>query len=408
VFLVLILAPVIIETNSAKPSSVPDDTLPVSIQFSRFKGKNGVDEVQWIIRPTRYADFDTQLQWIEQAYQQAVQSMGLSMDTAVWRRFLCSDLINQSQSLRNTPFSNPQNPSNPCAVSWVRQVPAPPAKVSLWAHHIHDPSGPLKKSLQGNSLSLQRGPLTHHWTTGVTCSLPDDSHAQTHGIFEKYGNFLRKNHMNLADNVIRTWFFVQNVDTNYAGLVKARNEIFDQQGLTPKTHYIASTGIEGGYIDAPTKTLLDAYAISGVKPQQISYLHALDQLSPTHMYGVAFERATAVTYKDRIHVFISGTASIDDKGETLYRGNVLQQLERTLFNIDALLLEANASIGDMQVFLIYLRDPNDQTVISEAIKKQFPETPFEIVTAPVCRPGWLIEIEGLAIIDHTDPELPNY
>ena len=49
----------------------------------------------------------------------------------------------------------------------------------------------------------------------------------------------------LADNCIRTWFFVQNVDVNYAGVVKARNEVFVTQNLTEKTHYIASTGIGG-------------------------------------------------------------------------------------------------------------------------------------------------------------------
>lgn len=38
----------------------------------------------------------------------------------------------------------------------------------------------------------------------------------------------------LADNCIRTWFFVQNVDVNYAGVVKARNEVFVTQNLTEK------------------------------------------------------------------------------------------------------------------------------------------------------------------------------
>lgn len=49
----------------------------------------------------------------------------------------------------------------------------------------------------------------------------------------------------LANNCIRTWFFVQNVDVNYAGVVKARNEVFVTQNLTEHTHYIASTGIGG-------------------------------------------------------------------------------------------------------------------------------------------------------------------
>jgi len=403
---------VILETHSASPSSPDQETLPVSVEFSKFRGESGVEEIQWIIRPTQYAHFDTQLEWIEQAYEQAVKSMGLSMDTAVWRRFLCSDLINQADALRNKVFSSPQAHHHdgvaPCAVSWVGQVPASPSKVSLWAHHISDPSETLQKSIQNNTLSLQRGKLTHHWTTGVTCSLPDDAHAQTHGIFEKYGAFLKKHGLTLADNVLRTWFFVQNVDTNYAGLVKARNEVFDEQGLIPSTHYIASTGIEGGYIDASTKAMMDAYAISGILPEQITYLHAPEHLSPTHLYGVAFERATAISYKDRKHILISGTASIDAMGETLHRGDINRQLERTLINIDALLMQAGAALEDMQVCIIYLRDPNDHGIVAKMMNQRYPDLPYEIVTASVCRTGWLIEIEGLAAIVHNAPELPSY
>jgi enamine deaminase RidA (YjgF/YER057c/UK114 family) len=399
---------VILENQPTVPPTPTQEDLPVSVQFSRFCGKNGTEEIQWVIRPTQYADFDTQLEWVRRAYLQALASMGLTTDSAVWRRFLCSDLINQEQSLRNEPISNPDDNTHPCAISWVGQVPAPPSRVTLWAQHINDPNQPLEKTRQGHSHSLKRGKLTHHWTTGLTHQCKNDSYTQTHGIFEKYDTFLKKNNMSLADNVVRTWFFVQNVDTNYAGLVDARNEVFELEGLNPDTHYIASTGIEGGYIDAPTKAMLDAYAISGHDPEQISYLYALEHLSPTHLYGVAFERATAIAYRDRKHILISGTASIDDKGVTLHRGNIQKQLERTLVNIDALLHEAAASLDDMQVFLIYLRDPNDQAIVRKEIERRFPSTPFEIVTAPVCRPGWLIEIEGLAVIANDQPELPSF
>ena len=98
----------ILETNPFETASIAIEDLPVSIQISRFRGDGGVEEIQWIIRPTQYAHFDTQLEWVEQAYEQALQSMELSMDTAVWRRFLCSDLINQVGALKNKSFSNPK------------------------------------------------------------------------------------------------------------------------------------------------------------------------------------------------------------------------------------------------------------------------------------------------------------
>ncbi|MCP5537672.1 MAG: translation initiation inhibitor [Akkermansiaceae bacterium] len=388
-------------------TSQPQD-LPVAVSCSRFPGADGVEELQWMIRPTRYASFETQLEWVRLAYEKAVEDAGMTMNTAVWRRFLCSDLLNQTGILQSQPFAVPDDQPNKCAVSWVCQPPVAPSKVTLWAQHVFDPSGSLQKTKSGKTLSLNRGELTHYWTTGVTTPDVEGAYDQTLGIFGQYDEVLSAHHLTLADNVVRTWFFAQNVDANYAGLVEARNEVFNECGLTPKTHYIASTGIEGGSSEVSARTMMDAYAIRGVKPEQITHLHAQDYLSPTHIYGVAFERGTSIAYRDRKHIFISGTASIDSHGEILYPGDVFHQLDRTLINIEALLNEAGATMADMQVMLVYLRDPNDHAPILVELNKRFPDTPFEVVTAPVCRPGWLIEIEGLAVVANDAPELPAF
>ena len=112
---------------------------------------------------------------------------------------------------------------------------------------------------------------------------------------------------------IRTCFFVRDVDVNYAGVVKGRKEEFVRLGLTEKTHYLASTGIQGQIADSRSLVLLDAYAVDGLQAEQIRFLHAPEYLNPTYEYGVTFERGTAVEYGDRKHIFISGTASIGGK-----------------------------------------------------------------------------------------------
>ena len=63
---------------------------------------------------------------------------------------------------------------------------------------------------------------------------------------------------------------------------------------------------------------MDNYAIAGVKKEQIHYLYAPSHLNRTSDYGVSFERGTYVDYADRRQVFISGTASINNKGEVMY------------------------------------------------------------------------------------------
>ena len=383
-------------------------SLPVSVTHSRFTGRDGAEEYHLILKPTAYADFETQLRWLQKAYEEYLGSLSLEPDSAILRRFFCSDLQNQACLLSRAAFSNPKAPDVPCSISWVNQPPIAPARVALWAYHILDPPRALTETQDQTSLSLERGRLTHRWTSGLSNPLPAGSRAQAQSIMERYVSTLAQNEMTLLDHVIRTWFFVKDVDNNYQGLVEARNEIFEQEGLTQDTHYIASTGIEGGNAHPKALVTLDAYAIHGIASEQIEFLSALDYLSPTQLYGVAFERATSVAYRDRKQVYISGTASIDWQGHIVHEGDVSQQLERTLANIAALLRQAEATLQDMAVFIVYVRDAIDQEPMRRAMAERFPRSPTIVVTAPVCRPGWLIEIEGIAMVSDTQPHLPPF
>jgi len=384
------------------------EIMPATVSISHFRGKSGVDEYHLIVRPTEHESIEAQLDWVFRTYQDALDSIGLNTQTAVFRRFFCSDLINQAGALEARPFSNPKNQDEPCAVSWVCQSPLPPAKVSLWAYHISDPDCKLDKAQQGASLILGRGELSHCWTTGLTCPGAETPYSQTRGIFEEYDAFLRAHGMTLADNLIRTWLYVQNIDANYHGLVTARKEFFAEHGLTPDTHFIASTGIEGTSANPAAKILLDAYAIRGVRPNQIRFLSALDHLSPTHLYGVTFERGTSIAYRDRKHILISGTASIDHQGKIMHEGDLSRQIDRTVENVEALLTPAGATLKDMCVLIAYVRDPGDQAIVWERIRERFGDIPMETIVAPVCRPGWLVEIEGMAIIPKQSPDLPPF
>jgi len=382
--------------------------LRAGVRISRFAGAGGVAEYHLMVRPTASGGIADQLECVYGAYRSALDFLGLGMNTAVLRRFFCSDLVNQAAALEARPFSNPRNPEGPCAVSWVCQPPMPPAKTSLWAYHVSDPGREPDKVLEGASLTLRRDGISHHWTTGVTCPGAETSYEQTRRILEEYDAFLRARGLTLADNVLRTWFFVQNVDANYQGLVAARREFFAARGLTPQTHFIASTGVQGGHADVAAKVALDAYAISGVKAEQVEHLAALDHLSPTHIYGVTFERATSVAWRDRKHVILSGTASIDRNGKILHPGDVSRQLDRTLENVGALLEKGGATFGDMGMFLVYVRDPGDYALARRKMRERFGDAPFEVAVAPVCRPGWLIEVEGLATVPANNPQLPAF
>ena len=46
----------------------------------------------------------------------------------------------------------------------------------------------------------------------------------------------------LRDDCQRTWLYVADIDNQYAGMVRARNDLFVTQGLTADTHFMAIRG----------------------------------------------------------------------------------------------------------------------------------------------------------------------
>ena len=234
------------------------------------------------------------------------------------------------------------------------------------------------------------------WSAGI---IPDDTSADSEGqmrqILEKYEALLSAQGLSIRDNCLRTWIFVRDIDNNYAGVVKGRKDYFDTIGLTEKTHYIASTGIEGNHADSSVLVTMDAFAVRGIDARQVKYLQALDHLNPTHEYGVTFERGTAFTHNGHRHLFISGTASIDDKGNVLYIGNVRKQTERAVENIRALLKDSPfpVNLEDAAQAIVYLRNDEDAPTVRAALAELVPGLKYIMVHGPVCRPTWLVEIE---------------
>ena len=383
-------------------------SFPVEVNISRFSGASGVDEYHLSLLPTESGPMDAQLRWIEGAYRAALDSLGLGAKTAVLRRFFCSDLANQQAALEARSFSTPRRADEPCAVSWVCQPPGPTARVALWAYHVHDPRVELDKEQDGDSLTLRRNGLVHCWTTGIASVKTETSYNQTRDILEEYNCSLRRRGMTLASNAMRTWFFVQEIDADYQGLVKGRREFFAAQGLTADTHYIASTGVGGGHADGAARVAMDAYAISGIRPEQIRFLTAPSHLSSANIYGVTFERGTAIAYADRNHAIISGTASIDRDGKIVHPRQALSQLNRTIENISALLEPLGATLKDMAQIIVYIRDPSDHPTVVRAVRERFGQVPAVAVWSKVCRPGWLVEIEGMAIIPAANRAFPAF
>ena len=369
------------------------------VEISKFEVENGVAEFHVMVHALcPEQTFQEQLDAVLNAYYSLLDAE-LAGASSVLKRYFLSDAANQYECLL---ASVPEAPA--CACSVVEQAPLNGTKVALWAYlQTEIGAGVFSHGLY----KVTHGAYTHLWG-GAAVSHAPTSAEQTSLLLKDYVMQLMANDAKLAHNCVRTWFFVQNVDVNYAGVVKARNEEFFTQNLTSKTHFISSTGINGRNADLSVLVQLDTYAVTGIRAEQMQYLYAPTHLNPTYEYGVSFERGTRMDYGDRRQVFISGTASIDNKGNVLHVGDIRKQTERMWENVEALLNEAECSFDDVGQMIVYLRDTADYTVVNRMFEERFPGVPKVIVHAPVCRPGWLIEMECMATKAVQNEAFENY
>lgn len=317
----------------------------------------------------------------------------------VWRRYFLSDVMNQHNFLRG--YDNED-----AALSVVQQAPGL-TKVALWAYFVTSENSRVAKNTSVQAAELIRPSYRHFYHTQLHASASDEE-KQTADIFDRYTALLATQACTLGRHCIRTWLFVRDIDLRYVGMVKARRACFEREGLTSQTHFIASTGIEGRHIDPQALVMMDAYAVYGLETEQIRYLYALDHLNRTSEYGVTFERGAMVQYGDRRHIFISGTASINKDGEIVYPGDLAGQLDRLFENIKALLAEAEAGMHDVMHMIVYVRDPGDYVAVGTWIDAYFPQISRIIVCAAVCRPGWLVEVECIAVTAVGDDRFPAF
>ena len=370
-----------------------------SIEIFRYEVPEGVSEYHAMLRVTNpRLTYMEQVDCLMEAYDQLMQGE-MKGAVAVFKRFFVSDAANQANYLQALHAER-----SDCALSIIEQPPLDGSKVALW---VYIQRGVQTKALANGIYEVKHGEYRHLWMAGA-CNQASNSEYQMRLLFNDYVMQLLENGCCLADNCIRTWIFVQNVDVNYAGVVKARNEVFATQNLTDKTHFIASTGIAGRHANPKVLVQMDAYAVDGICKEQVHYLYAPTHLNPTYEYGVSFERGTYVDYGDRRQVFVSGTASINNKGEIMYPGDIRQQTLRMWENVETLLKEAECTFEHVAHLLVYLRDIADYTIVREMFEERFPNIPKVFLLAPVCRPGWLVEMECMAVKSINDEHYPAF
>ena len=127
-------------------------------------------------------------------------------------------------------------------------------------------------------------------------------------------------------------------------------------------------------------------------------------LNEAYSYGSAFSRGLRIDLNGVSILLISGTASIDEQGNTAHFGDLRAQTRRTFDNITGLLSSEGATWKDIVRTTCYLRDiERDYKAFNEERTAFYREQGLDPLPAStgiqaiLCRPDLLIEIEAIAM-----------
>jgi len=149
--------------------------------------------------------------------------------------------------------------------------------------------------------------------------------------------------------------------------------------------------------------LLNAIAKAPVKKKAITNPEVLNE-AYEYAKPSSFSRGIRIDLNGLVILFISGTASIDENGNSVHIGDFRAQMRRTLYNITKLLESEGATWKDVVRTTCYLRDiERDYEAFNEERTRFYKEQGLDPLPAStgiqaiLCRPELLIEIEAIAM-----------
>ncbi len=119
---------------------------------------------------------------------------------------------------------------------------------------------------------------------------------------------------------------------------------------------------------------------------------------------VSFSRGMRVEMDNCVMLFISGTASVDERGESIHPGDVRAQTRRMFTNIKALLESEGADFHDLIRTTCYIADFRHYDEFNEVRNAFYEEEGLDplpastCIEARICRPELLVETEAIAMI----------
>lgn len=244
------------------------------------------------------------------------------------------------------------------------------------------------------------GEARHHVLGGLAFDRGGTREAQARGAFARLHDTMAEAGLGFA-NVVRTWFFLDEILAWYEGFNQVRTAFFREQGvfdgLIP-----ASTGI-GTRNPGGTPVVAGAWAVEPLRAAARVRAVASPRQCPATRYGSSFSRAVEVESGGLRRLFVSGTASIEPGGASVCGGDAEAQMDLTMEVVRAILVSREMDFGHVTRATAYFRRPADAPRFAAwRARRGLEDWPLLATQAVVCRDELLFEIEVDAIVAATD------
>jgi enamine deaminase RidA (YjgF/YER057c/UK114 family) len=210
-------------------------------------------------------------------------------------------------------------------------------------------------------------------------------------------------------DVVRTWIYLSDILDWYGDFNSVRNRCYSEYGFLgnadsgkqPEQVFLpASTGIEGKNASGlPAQMDVLAVRRSPGSQVRIRPIYGVKQRSPFR-YGSAFSRAMVIEEPSSKLILVSGTASIDEQGHSVFMGDAEAQIRQTLNVVSALVAPEGAVLNDLCETTVFLKRRQDFPVFQKVAREAgLQDVPSVNVVADVCRDELLFELDAMFILE---------
>ncbi len=213
---------------------------------------------------------------------------------------------------------------------------------------------------------------------------------QTIDVFNKMQETLCSIGMEFS-NTLRTWLFADKILSWYNQLNNARDNFYSHHDIFNKL-VPASTGIG---LANPSGCALSAELFSvrpknrNVRIEKITSPLQCEALD----YKSAFSRAVKITLPGHSRLYVSGTASISQNGDTVFLDDTALQIQMTLKVVDALIKNGGMEWDNSVSAMAYFKDSRDFRLFEEGCDSLGIDIPHVKIEADICRKDLLFEME---------------